>query len=518
VRSTTRKNLTAATVADRYTLEREMARGGMGTVWCARDTKLGRQVAVKVMAQELAQMGEALTRFEREALAVAQLRSAHVVEVYDYGVQEGLPYIVMELLVGDNLGQRLKRLGRIPLEDTVRIMQQICKGLKVAHSSGLIHRDIKPSNIFLARRDDDEVVKLLDFGVVKALDPLDGMAQSEATATGILLGTPQYMSPEQARAIRDIDHRSDLWSVAVIAFRMLSGHNPFKGESVGDVVLKICSDTLPRIQDHNPNISPVLDAFFERAFQRAPSARYQSAVEMSAAFTALARGEQPAAAAPIVPRVGATTQVMPSSQTVDNNPDMRASFPSVPGDDGAVRPSMSSIPGVQAVNVGLPVVSAPYEATPISTTVGGTQLVSKFPEVARSFGNLPAALVLGAAATLVVGTLVAVVWVGGSGSDGTAQAGQPMVERMVLPIIEVPDDEDDEDVPAPADDAVEVDVDDGAGKAARSGSLDEADRPTGPMPKTADKPPTTRKAPAAGSPAPKSGKSKSGDSKPDWGL
>src|SRR5262245_50494984 len=203
-----------------------MARGGMGTVWLGRDTKLGRAVAIKIMAKELAQMSEALARFEREALAVAQLRSAHVVQVFDYGLHEGLPYIVMELLEGENLGQRLKRLGRLGLEDAIMVLTQICKGLKAAHGAGLIHRDLKPSNIFLARRDDEEVVKLLDFGVVKAMDPLARIGNSEATSTGILLGTPQYMSPEQARAIKEIDHRSDLWSVAVIVFRMLTGHNP----------------------------------------------------------------------------------------------------------------------------------------------------------------------------------------------------------------------------------------------------------------------------------------------------
>ncbi|MEZ4447462.1 MAG: serine/threonine-protein kinase [Polyangiaceae bacterium] len=276
-------NLGTNLVAGRFRLEHEMARGGMGAVWVARDEKLGRLVAVKIMARELASRPEARQRFELEALAAAKLRSNHVVEVYDYGIQDGVPYIVMELLEGENLGQRLRRDKRLGLTETGELMGQICTGLKAAHAAGLVHRDLKPTNVFLTQRDGAEVVKILDFGVVKAVD-IEGMTAEEATVSGMLLGTPQYMSPEQARATRELDQRSDLWSLGVILFRLLTGVSPFKGESVGDIVLKICSDPLPSITETAPDLPRALEPFFERAFSRDVEGRFQSAQEMAEAF------------------------------------------------------------------------------------------------------------------------------------------------------------------------------------------------------------------------------------------
>jgi serine/threonine-protein kinase len=482
VRSTTRKTLTSAVIGERYRLDREMARGGMGTVWVGRDMKLGRAVAVKVLAKELAQMSEALARFQREALTVAQLQSSHIVQVFDYGLHEGLPYIVMELLEGENLGQRLKRLGRIPLAHTHFVVEQICKGLKAAHSAGLIHRDLKPSNIFMARRDDTEIVKLLDFGVVKALDPQ--MGSSEATSTGILLGTPQYMSPEQARATKDIDHRSDLWSVAVIAFRMLTGHNPFRGDSVGDVVLKICSDALPRFYEHAPDLPTGLDEFFDKAFARHPDDRYQSAVEMARSFQMLAAGPLPHDGA--APPISAMT---PAPFDATTPSPMRAYAPS--GVEVYSDPSMPR--GI-------------YEATPISTTVGGTPLASKLPPPPHNFQRQPVAVVIaGAAVTLVVVALVAVFWVN-SEAQGNAPAADGAVvpvARMPIPEIEAVDEphEEDDASPAPDEPLPEAPV---APLVAKPGKLDEDLAP--------------RVKPIGSGKLPPSETSSGKGSRPDWGL
>jgi serine/threonine-protein kinase len=399
-------------VAERYKLERELARGGMGTVWQAFDTKLGRQVAVKVMAQELAQMSEAQQRFEREARTVAQLRSRHVVEVYDFGTQEGLPFIVMELLEGQTLAQRLKLRGRLPVDEVARVVQQVCKGLKAAHSAGLIHRDLKPSNIFLAERDDEEVGKLLDFGVVKAVDT---MGSSDATASGMLLGTPQYMSPEQARAKRQIDHRSDLWSIAVIVFRMLTGVNPFRGESVGDVVLKICSDELPQIAEHAQGLPPGLDGFFERALARKPDERFQSADELSQAFHAIV--------APGVNPLGQTASGTPAHPNALRPPAGAGALPPPNPPPGRASSSGQAQPlGVLAL--GAPA-GGPDAPTPVSTTVGGTPIASILPLSRPPEWAMPL-IVAGAVLTLVLAGLAAAFW----GDEG---GGEPLTLRRVLP-------------------------------------------------------------------------------------
>ncbi|RLB65002.1 MAG: hypothetical protein DRI90_03210, partial [Deltaproteobacteria bacterium] len=426
----------------------------MGTIWVARDTKLGRPVAVKVMAQELAQLSEPLQRFEREAMAVAQLHSAHIVQLYDYGVQGGLPYIVMELLVGENLGQRLRRLGRLTVRDSAVIFDQICKGLKAAHNANLVHRDLKPSNIFLAQRDDSEVVKLLDFGVVKALDPLQNVGSSEATATGILLGTPQYMSPEQARAVKDIDHRSDLWAASVIAFRMLTGDNPFRGESVGDVVLKICSDNLPQITDHAKHLPATLNAFFDTAFARPPSDRFQTATEMAMAFAAICDAHLTTTASTVpavdagnavltVPDADASSQSLQIPAPGSSSPSI-SQVPSFPGADRVTPPANGAavgLPGLSSGILPIPELGGPYESTPVSTTVGGTQLASIFPKYSKHIAGQPLAVVIGVGLAIIFSVLVAVVWVGSSATPMSDQ--QP--EVTATPATQAPFDEEDDD-------------------------------------------------------------------------
>jgi serine/threonine-protein kinase len=478
VRSNTRKTITATVVADRYRLEGELARGGMGTVWLARDVKLGRRVAIKVLAQELAQMSEAQQRFEREAQALAQLRSTHIVEVYDFGVQEGLPFIVMELLEGENLGQRLKRIGCLGVEDATVVVYQMCKGLKAAHAAGLIHRDLKPSNIFLARRDDVEVVKLLDFGVVKAMDTI---GQTDATVSGMLLGTPQYMSPEQARATREIDHRSDLWSAAVIAFRCLTGQNPFRGESVGDVVLKICSDTLPKITDYRPDLPRSLDEFFERAFARAPDERFQGASEMADGFQrALAAGwatqraqtratttsgmnlqsylATPASGMPSALPTPVSQPSLPPSESSGSHPSFgngpvsaTAPFPS-PATISSLAPSTLTPPSFPSAVPAPPpsfdgVVAEP---TPVSTTVAGTQLASAAPVRPRPLATQPLTIVVGAAAALITLGLVLAIWFGTSSPGAPAAAATSAPSSAPIPAVAPEEDEPAEEAPATA--------------------------------------------------------------------
>lgn len=272
-------------IAGRYELLEQIAVGGMGTVWSADDTKLGRRVALKVMRRRsLEAFDDAHQRFEREAKAAAALHSAHVVAVHDYGVDEGLPFIAMELLEGESLKERLQREGALSVADASALLRQVVKGLKAAHRAGMVHRDLKPSNIFLAQSDDAEVVKLLDFGVVKESEA--PRRERDETASGVLLGTPQYMSPEQARGHREIDHRADLWSLAVIVYEMLTGENPFdsEAEAVGDIVIRVCVEPITPPTVLEPDLPESLDAFFERALDRKRDKRFQTATELYEGF------------------------------------------------------------------------------------------------------------------------------------------------------------------------------------------------------------------------------------------
>jgi eukaryotic-like serine/threonine-protein kinase len=271
-------------IAGKYRLERSLARGGMGAVWLGRHLELGTSVAVKFIDAVHAASESARSRFKREAKAAAQLNTPHVVKVYDYGVEDGTPYLVMELLEGEDLGTRLKRAGRLSLAATATLLTPVCKALHRAHEIGLVHRDLKPANIFIARQDDDEVVKVLDFGIAKWTDADD---TGHATQPGSMLGSPLYMSPEQARSLKDLDHRSDLWSLGVVAFRAMTGRLPFEGASLPAVIMAICAEPIPLPSQFVPDLGPDVDGFFARALARDPAQRFQSAREFAVSLVAL---------------------------------------------------------------------------------------------------------------------------------------------------------------------------------------------------------------------------------------
>ena len=312
-------------IAGRYRIERPLSQGGMGSVWVAHHLQLQRLVAIKLMEPSLAATAEGRSRFELEAQAAAQLHSRHVVQIHDYGVEGGTPYIVMELLTGEDLGTRLKRVRRLPLPAVALIFSQIAKALRKAHEAGIIHRDLKPANIFLARDDEDEVVKVLDFGIAKQTG---ARTTTEATATGVVLGSIHYTSPEQARGTRGLDHRSDLWSLGVIAFRALVGQLPFTGNPI-DVIVKVCVEPIPRASSLEPTLGPDVDAFLLRALERNPDARFQSARELAAALAILAgpgaRLPQPsisseAALPPLTPPPARVELRLPTSPPTWNPP------------------------------------------------------------------------------------------------------------------------------------------------------------------------------------------------------
>jgi serine/threonine-protein kinase len=202
--------------------------------------------------------------------------------VLDYGVDEGRPFIVMELLEGETLRHRLKRTHRLAPRDTARIISHLARAVGRAHELGIVHRDLKPENVFLVQNQDEELAKVLDFGVAKLKNP-DALGSATQTRAGTLLGTPHYMSPEQVKGDRVVDHRSDLWALGVMAFECLTGKRPFASTGWGDLVLQICTQPLP-VPSELAALPPKFDAWFTQALARDPAERFQSARELADAL------------------------------------------------------------------------------------------------------------------------------------------------------------------------------------------------------------------------------------------
>lgn len=264
-------------IGGRYRLVRQLGAGGMGAVWLAEHVQLGSEVAIKVMAPDVVGSSSARARFEREAKIAAQLSHANIVHVQDYGIEGSLPFLVMERLVGEDLGERLKREGRIAPAEMGALAVQIGRGLRRMHDAGIVHRDLKPANVFLTKAEDGEVhVKLLDLGIVKTATATDG----ESTRTGEIMGSPHYMSPEQVQNAKSIGVPSDLWSFGVLLFRALTGRQPFRAEGMGPIIAAILTSPIPVASSLAPDLPPEIDRFFERALARDPAERFQSAREM----------------------------------------------------------------------------------------------------------------------------------------------------------------------------------------------------------------------------------------------
>lgn len=273
-------------ISDRYRLIRQLGKGGMGSVWLAEHMTLKSEIAVKLIDSELGKLSQLRARFLREAQLAARIKSAHVVQVHDHGVTaDGQPYIAMEYLVGVSLRERLDKRGRLSPPETARIVSHVCRALARAHEAGLVHRDLKPENIFIATESDDEIVKVLDFGVAKAADALADSG-IDPTRTGALLGTPFYMSPEQAQGLKTVDYRSDLWAMGVVVFECLTGQRPFTAPALGPLIGKILSSPIPVPSTTLPDakISRDVDAWMLRALSRDPAARFASAKELSESF------------------------------------------------------------------------------------------------------------------------------------------------------------------------------------------------------------------------------------------
>ncbi|XYH94553.1 serine/threonine-protein kinase [Sorangium sp. So ce1128] len=281
------------TLDDRYAIHRLLGQGGMGAVYEARHTGTGRRVAVKVILGQAAD-DDLVRRFQREARAVGAVESEHIAQVFDTGRdrETGAPYIAMEFLEGEDVQALIERLGPLPVDLALRIGLQACLGLERAHEAGIVHRDIKPANLFLARKQGGQrVIKLLDFGVAKVAD--NSLGNGGMTKSGALLGSPLYMSPEQARGSGAVDARSDIWSLGISLYHALSGQRPNQHlTGLGELVLAICTTPVRWIQEVAPWVPPEVAHVVHRALVIDPAGRTASAAELAAALRAfLPNGE-----------------------------------------------------------------------------------------------------------------------------------------------------------------------------------------------------------------------------------
>jgi serine/threonine-protein kinase len=266
-----------AIIAGRYRLVRKLGAGGMGAVWLSHDLSLDSNCAVKIIDSEKSRNEEVKKRFVREARAAAQLRGPHVVDVFDRGECDGVLYIAMEYLEGEDLCTRLAHVGKLDAATTYRIIAHVARALSSAHALGIVHRDLKPENIFLVPGYDEEIAKVLDFGIAQHEAY---RIEDHATREGAFLGTPYYVSPEQARG-KPTDHRSDLWSLAVITYQCLTGQPPFDSGSLGELMGLILYEPIPRITSANPALPATIEAFWQRATYRDRELRFQSAREFA---------------------------------------------------------------------------------------------------------------------------------------------------------------------------------------------------------------------------------------------
>lgn len=272
-------------IAGKYQIERVIGTGGVGMVVAARHLVLGQVVALKFLLPGAAHDKNDVRRFEREAQSAVQLKNEHVCRVYDVGeLEDGSPFIVLEYLEGQDLAHTLRSSGPLPIVEAVGYILQVCEAVAEAHSLGMVHRDLKPSNFFLTYRHDGlPLVKVLDFGIAKYKIELE-QQDVRLTQTRALLGSPVYMSPEQVRSARTVDHRSDIWSLGVCLFELLTDTVPFGGETVTGVAAAVSADPIPPIARYRPDVPEDLAAVIERCLAKRPDDRFQSVADFAEAL------------------------------------------------------------------------------------------------------------------------------------------------------------------------------------------------------------------------------------------
>jgi serine/threonine-protein kinase len=277
-----------AIIAGKYRVERMLGAGGMGVVAAGRHVKLGHKVAIKMLRPSSIVDHELVARFEREAQAASRLTSDHVVRILDVGERDdGVPFIVMEYLDGRDLARVLKEDGPLSPRMATDYVLQACEALAEAHKKGIIHRDMKPANLFLARRaDGSEIIKVLDFGISKLVRV--GLAGEELTRSEIIMGSPQYMAPEQLKSARSVDARADVWSLGAILFKLVTDRFPFGGRTTAEVCASVLTVPTPRVSSHRKDVPRELDDAVAKALEKDQENRFSSVLELAQALAPVA--------------------------------------------------------------------------------------------------------------------------------------------------------------------------------------------------------------------------------------
>jgi len=381
-------------LADKYRVEQVLGRGGMGIVVAATHVQLGQRVALKFMLPAALESPGAAERFLREARAAVKLKSEHVARVIDVGtLDSGSPYMVMEFLEGGDLGQALEERGKLPVVEAVDYVIQACAAMAEAHGCGIVHRDLKPENLFLAKRPDGRpIVKVLDFGISKLLSG-EGTSELSATRTGIAMGSPAYMAPEQMKSAKDADARADVWSMGAMLYHVLSGQLPYRAETFTEMMAKVLTENPIPLINVLRDVPPGLAHAITGCLQRDRDSRVQSVIELAGYLAPFASEEGRLIARSLVPGLKSS----PPLSAAGSRPSPALAH----GTAGPPRPGADSRPAAAGT-------APPHVAAPNATNLSTTQ-----PPLPRSRSGLMllAGLALGAVIT------VAVAMTAGGGND-----------------------------------------------------------------------------------------------------
>jgi serine/threonine-protein kinase len=271
-------------IANRYELQRELGEGGMATVWLAQDRTLERPVAIKFLdvgARDRARMSD---QFLREARIAAAVRHRNVIQILDFGMHEDIPFMAMEALSGETMADRFDRGAHFELREVIEIAVRCLEGLAAVHEAGIVHRDLKPENIFLVREATGVYPKLLDFGISKNVDKRSGRHSAIPTESGRIIGTPEYMSPEQARGVHDLDRRADIYGLGVVMYEALTGQLPYDAEHMTEVLMQVVAGGAPDVVMIVPEVGHAISDVIAKSMQREREQRYGSAIEMRSAL------------------------------------------------------------------------------------------------------------------------------------------------------------------------------------------------------------------------------------------
>jgi hypothetical protein len=393
-------DLIGQVIADRYHVTKKLGEGGMGAVYLAEHVKMGRKSAIKVMSASMSHDPDAVSRFNREANNASRIQHPNICAIYDFGeTPDGLIYLAMEFIEGDSLNGILKKTGPMSLQRATHILSQTASALKLAHDGGIVHRDLKPDNIMIAQQSGKDLVKVVDFGIAKAVGG-DESGQ-KVTKTGLVVGTPEYMSPEQLSGDK-LDGRSDLYSLALVYYRMITGTLPFQAETSQETMIKRLTDDPMPLRQALPtgNFPPSLQAVMDRALARYASERYPDAVQFSDDVQKAIAGFAPEGGATMI--VGASDMktmvagAAPASSTV---PKTRISTAAEKAGAGGAPAKKSPVMAIAAGVVVLALAGGGYAmfgkgnaATPPSVAAdsGTTGAQDTAPQVATNPGTTPA--------------------------------------------------------------------------------------------------------------------------------